>query len=389
MEIKHSLKLHEAVALSFKMLGCSLKGKKTLVPYICSKPGAGKSDMLAQTCAKVAEKTGQKIAFVPITVGLIRVERFTGIPDFSQGTYKGQETLNTTWSVPEIVGSLREQANTADKVICLFDDWHIAPPEIQACAFELFTYFTINGYSIPREKVAFLLAGNASAAAGARNSFSAVMNRVAKIYCDPDFDYWRDEYAYLNDVDPAIVSFLDNRSYRPYFHGEEDSKEPWASPRSWAGLSVVKQELEQSGMDFSNSKHNGILNSLVCSHVGTEAGGKYMLYHTIYSKVNARKIFKEGKFTIPKDPIEKFAFGAACTNEFYHMEAESTKGKGHKKTFSDIINALEKDSPEIVIRSIKFLQGKDQNILFDLINEKIISDAALSRLMSVTKILSK
>ena len=177
-------------------------------PYISGSPGGGKSETFASETAK------HGIGFVPITVGLIRAERFTGIPDFkkvNEGTDEDPNmALYTEWSVPEIVCMLRDAAKKYPYVICLLDDWHVAAPEIQAIGFELFTYNSINGYPVPKN-VAFVLAGNPSAAAGARNSFSAVMNRVAKIHVDTDFDHWRDVFAYKTGLHNEFISFLDTQ----------------------------------------------------------------------------------------------------------------------------------------------------------------------------------
>ena len=77
-----NLPLNVAVDYTMTHIKAHFAGKKVATPYICTKPGAGKSELLARRCAE------EGIGFVPITVGLIRVERFTGIPDFVTKKYQ-------------------------------------------------------------------------------------------------------------------------------------------------------------------------------------------------------------------------------------------------------------------------------------------------------------
>lgn len=372
------LKLQEAIRYVFSHLNAHWNGKKVATPFICGKPGGGKSEMMSYACAQ------KGIGFLPITVGLIRVERFTGIPDFREVQYKGNTELNTIWSVPEIVGTLRVMSEKFERVICLYDDWHIAPPEVQASGFETFTYHSINGYEIPRN-VAFCLAGNATAAAGARNSFSAVMNRVAKIYVETDFDYWRDTYAYKHSIDPEFVSFLDNQANRHLFHGDEDTKEPWPSPRSWTECARAIEQAKSDDLINHGEYANLMMHSIVAAHVGGKASAEFMIYHNIYSQINARKIFDSSQWKLPNDPIKRFAFGAACSVEFYDRFVR--KDKRALKTYCEMMNAFEKHCPEIAIRSIRYLAGKDFKIPQALTREKALSQKTLSRLLDISQTL--
>lgn len=373
-----NLPLNVAVDYTMTHIKAHFSGKKVATPYICSKPGAGKSELLAARCK------AEGIGFVPITVGLIRVERFTGIPDFVKKEYQGQEELWTQWSVPEIVCMLREATEKYDKVVCLYDDWHIAPPEVQASGFETFTYHTINGYGIPKDKVCFVLAGNTSAAAGARNSFSAVMNRVCKIHSEADFDFWRDQYAYKTGVDPEFISFLDNQTYQHLFHGEEDSKEPWPSPRSWTECARAVEQMKMDGWDVSGEQ-NTVMHSIVAAHVGNKAASEFMIYHNIYSQINAKQIFNTLKWKLPEEPIKRFAFGAACSAEFFDRHYKGDEKA--LKLFCEMMNSFEKNCPEIAIRSIRFLAGKDYTIPQALVKNKALSQKTLSRLLDISKTL--
>lgn len=364
-----SLPLHIAVEYSLTHMEGFWDGEKMATPYIAGKPGGGKSEMLKFACEKKA------IGFLPITVGLIRPERFSGIPDFKRealynnmGAQIGTE-LQTEWSVPEIVCAMREMSKRYEKVLVLYDDWHIAAPEIQASGFETFTYRSINGHAIP-QNVGIMLAGNNSSLAGARAAYSAVMNRVCKIYVNTDFDHWRDKYAIRHNLNNEILSFLDTESYRHYFHGEEDAREPWPSPRSWTEGSRAIDRMSRSGFDLKSDIGNNVLLNIICAHVGNKAGSEFMTWHNIYSKIDAKRIFDTGRWTFPTKAIDRFAFGATCTDEFINRwakkEKEPEKYKTAANNYCKMLGEWEKDNSDIALRAIRFLTVKDQNICSQL-----------------------
>lgn len=420
--VKPEISLKNAVAYAMHHFEQQRKGTKLATMYLCGSPGIGKSEYIMQAAYKYG------YTCVPVTVGLIRVERFTGIPDFKREAIGSKYELNTEWSVPELVATLRratyikkedvpvliEEATKMDdkkeiekinnykfndngfavdnsgdyirrKVICLLDDWHIAPPEVQAVGFELFTYHKINGYEIDKEHVVFCLAGNASASAGARNSFSAVMNRVCKLYVTPDFTDWRDNFAYQSQLSPEVISFLDNSNYRAFFLREEDTKDPWPSPRSWTELARAHTSLKESGINFDSEIGRELLQNIVAGHVGVEAASSFIVYHDIYSKINTKKIFDTGVWNMPSDMTERFAFVSACSAEYYDRYEKNINEPQATKLISEMFNIWEAQCPEMALRAARFLSGRNAMILTHLVKNKALQQKTVIRLMKLSK----
>lgn len=387
------MKLHQAIQYVFSHMELHWSGMKMAVPYISGKPGGGKSEMIQSECEKRNEKymrenpkfRKEDIGFLPITVGLIRPERFSGIPDFKKVSYEGREELQTEWSVPEIVSAMRNKSREYNKVIVLYDDWHMASPEIQASGFETFTRWSINGYDIPKN-VGIILAGNSSSLAGARTGFSAVMNRVAKIHCDSDFVYWRDEFAIPNHIDPEIITFLDNESKRHLFHGEEDAREPWPSPRSWTECARSFSAVKQNNSIMLDEDSDIILASIISAHVGGEAAAEFMIWHNIYSKINARRIFQTRKWTIPEGSIERFAFVAACTDEFLNLYARDDRSKNNAFiVFGKIMGKIHKEYPELALRAFRFIAKTNYSIVTDISIQKSFPEEVQSQLLEMSR----
>jgi hypothetical protein len=366
-----------------------LEGENNIsVTYLAGRPGGGKT-----ACIREMAKTmgwGQ----ITMNISMECVERFGGIPDMVRCDMEDgcgnmeRNKLLTEWSVPEVIAQLRKSASNNKCVICLLDDWHLASSQIQQLGFELFTDYSIRGHKIPRN-VIFALAGNESSLAGAKSQFSAVMNRVAKIHVVTDFDYWINKFAIPNNVHPAVLSFLDMREYRPFFHGDEDVINPWPSPRSWTNYSTKLKYKEQSG---EISKLSEFEQLVVCSSfVGIKAANEFTNYYKIYSCFNTEEIFRTGEFIIPKKDVDKFAFSSAVSSKFYDLylknQENSTALNHYMLTYGKIIAELHKSTPEISIAAIKYIAVRDKKCLVNLIKKKGISTDIISELQKTSEML--
>jgi hypothetical protein len=351
------ISLHRAVQIAFEDFNLRLKGVTDLsTPYISGKPGGGKSQSIR------AEAKRRGFGYLGRNMGLERVEYLGGIPDFKKikNEDTGEEELHTVWAIPEIITNLRVLSKKYPAVVCHLMDWHLTNPQLSAIGFEAFTDYTIKGYKIPLNTV-FILDGNDTAAAGARTQFSAVMNRVAKMYIETDFDYWRDNYAIPYNLLPEIVSFLEAKDNRHHFHGDEDVNNPWASPRTWTNLSNKISGLRRSlWSDLSEFEKTQVCSS----HVGIEAASAFQTYYNIYMSFNTKQIYDTGKYTIPKDPIDRFAFGSAISSEFYNRY--SSNDKRAADVYFKILSDLNKSFPEIGMKSIRYIAIKDAKILIEL-----------------------
>lgn len=374
------IRLHRAVDIAFSDMPMRMQNIKDIAtPYLSGPPGGGKT----KSCESKAKDLG--MGFISRNMGMSRIEEFGGIPDFIR--IEGE--LRTEWSIPELICQIREESKKR-QVCVLLDDWHLANPNIQSLGYELFTDYSIKGYKIP-ENVLFILAGNDTTAAGARTQFSAVMNRVAKMYVETDFDHWKDSWAISNDVYVPILSFLDNMEYRDYFHGKEDVSDAWPSPRSWTNLSSKIKGLIQQNIWDDLTEYEQLC---VCtSHVGIEAASDFYMYYTIFSKFPVKEIYTTGKYTIPSTAMDRFAFTYAISSEFINQmkqnkNKEVTKFYVAEKVYSSILKDFNKSHPELAMISMRYVTSKDGQCILNMAKNNMIPIGILKELSKKSTILA-
>ena len=112
-------------------------------------------------------------------------EEFSGIPENKQNS-KGE--FYTVWAKPQIIEELEILAVDGKPTVCFFDDWHRTNAAIQSLGFSLFDQHILKGFKLP-QNVVFIIAGNDSVSAGAREQLSAVLNRVSKKYVKTNYEH--------------------------------------------------------------------------------------------------------------------------------------------------------------------------------------------------------
>ena len=169
----------------------------------------------------------------------------------------------------------------------------------------------------------------------------------------------KDVYALPNNISFDIISFLDNKDNRRFFHGEEDVVNPWPSPRAWTNLSNKITAMKKSGLwnDLKSNEHVYVLSS----HVGIEAASAFYTYYQVYASFNTTKIFDTGKYSIPKNPIDIFAFSSAISSEFYSRYLNNDTMCSD--VFFNIIKDLHTNWPEAAMKCIRYIAKRDQQIL--------------------------
>lgn len=376
MPDKFYMPLHLAIESSFIDLEMKLQGNLDVaVPYLCGLPGAGKTAMVREECKKRDWNLFHK------NCALVLFEELSGIPEVCKSA-NGE--LYTQWTKPQIVEEL-ERLASEKPTLCFFDDWHRTNASVQSLGFEAFTDYSIKGYKLPRN-VVFMLCGNDSVMAGMREALSAVLNRVSKKYIKTDYDYWKQHFA-LKNINPLILGFLDASENRKFFHMEESTYEPWASPRSWTYLSSKINAMESTGAADRIPNHE--LVAEFSSYVGTEAASKLISHWLYYRTVNVDQIFKTGNYTIPKTLQDQYIFSYAVSNELVNRWKNQNLQDRSGQIFAKILNDLYKVSREAGAILLSNVSIRNSEITNSLTKSGLISSQLLNSLQNLTTNMGK
>jgi hypothetical protein len=372
------------------------------IPYIVSKPGAGKTEIIKKT----ANDLGW--GFMSLHIALKPTEELTGIPEIVKINVNGKEIPGTVWTVTDIVSTLHQMyaerktiefknqqivtennkkylvdnnkkievlgefeengakyftlnENKYPVIILLYDDAHLCGPSHMALFYEPLTERSIRGHKFP-PNVAQILAGNDSNKAGAKSFFSAITNRCARLPVIADYDQWRDNFAIPMQTHGAVIAFCGNSLYSKFFHEEELQDTPWGSPRSWARLAnyiQVQEKWYKKSIDPSNLQY------YACAHVGSKAGSEFTSFYEVFSKFPLEKILNSSEtFDIKnneyvKGDVDAYALAFALLSYYCGSEEIYTK---KYKNFAQISVSYLRQMSEVAFVVLKNLQSYSASI---------------------------
>jgi hypothetical protein len=324
-----------------------IRGDDVAIPYLVGIPGIAKTAHVLDLCTRMNWNC------VHTHFVLRPLEEISGLPQFRdvEAIVSGEKEIfkGTYWTLPDILSKVYEVAANGRPTTWFIDDYHLASPAHMALSYEMFSQDRqLRGYDIPKN-VAFILAGNDSAMAGARQQYSAVINRIAKYPVTLDFQQWKKDYAIPRGVNNQVQSFLGQVSYSKWFIGAEAMDKPWPSPRAWTRF----------GQMLSIIEHNRIpsIDEVLYvsgAHVGDEAGSDFSQYYEIYSKIDVVGVL-DGKvaISIPSSMVDRYIYVVASTQELINRTKDRGKLAASLPIYSNILGQMSQIQSEIALTGLK------------------------------------
>ena len=359
--------IHEVINYVEVQTALWLRGDEVAVPYIVGVPGIAKTAVVYEMCRK------NDWNLLHTHYGLTPHEEVSGMPDFKDLSLivEGQEKIlpGTVWRLPDILTKLYKIAENGKPTVWFMDDYHLSSPALMHLSYEMFTQEVqvvngvrqrvpakLRGYELPTN-VAFVLAGNNSAKAGAKAAFSAVTNRVSMYGVHLDFQKWKEDYAIPYGVNSKVISFLTNTNYQSLFTGEE-SVDPWPSPRSWTRLGFMLGVIE-----YNRTPNQDEVLYLSAAHVGNKAASDFSSYYSVYSKIDMKSIFdRKIEVQIPDSLLNKYIYMIAATMELVQRVNDKTTFVDGVKVFCEILARMSEESSEIAVVGLKEITLFDKTL---------------------------
>ena len=235
-------------------------------------PGIGKTQIMEQA----ARECG--VALVAYTITHHTRQSAIGLPFISKKEYGGREYSTTEYTMSEIVASIynRMTETGLDEGILFIDEINCVSETLAPAMLQFLQCKSFGNHEIPKGWV-IVAAGNPPEYNKSVREFDVVtLDRVKKIMVEPDYQAWR-EYAYKENMHPAILSYLELRNNCFYRMETTIDGKQFATPRGWEDLSRMMEVCEQMGKDITEA--------LVSQYIQHERIAKeFAEYYELYQK---------------------------------------------------------------------------------------------------------
>ena len=203
-------------------------------------PGIGKTQIMEQ----IAKECG--IGLVAYTITHHTRQSAIGLPFISKKEYGGKEYSATEYTMSEIVASIydRMRETGLTEGILFIDEINCVSETLAPAMLQFLQCKTFGNHEIPEGWV-IVAAGNPPEYNKSVRDFDVVtLDRVKKIMVEPDYRIWK-EYAYKENIHPAILSYLELRSNCFYKMETTIDGRQFATPRGWEDLSRMMEVYER------------------------------------------------------------------------------------------------------------------------------------------------
>jgi len=318
--------------------------------------GIGKSYTVKQTAEEMAKEEGRKFydftkltkediaeiennpskAFLYYDIRLSQFDPsdLRGLPSIN-----GKETVD--WKIPTWV-KLFSLPNIAGMIF--FDELNLAPPSIQASAYQIIHDRCISDTPIS-DKVVVIGAGNRTEDRGNVYELAKpLQNRFLHVELEiPSVDDWS-KWAFENqDIDDRVVVFLQNRPAFLYKVSERAGDEAFPTPRScewWGKLIKDTEDLEE-------------IERRTALAVGTEVASEFVAFLKLKKSINFQEIL-ENPEKIKEIPDEEVHLKYALISlilDWYGKQRKDTKTL--KKVLEMASNLQPKEFSILLLRGIR------------------------------------
>lgn len=212
--------------------------------FLIGAPGIGKTQIMEQI-AKECE-----IGLVSYTITHHTRQSAIGLPFISKNTYGNKEYSVTEYTMSEIIAAVynKMEETGLSEGILFIDEINCVSETLAPAMLQFLQCKTFGNHAVPEGWI-IVAAGNPPEYNKSVREFDVVtMDRVKKIDVEPEFSVWK-EYANMQEIHPAVVSYLGARVSNFYQMETTVDGTFFATPRGWEDLSRLIQVYEKLGKE--------------------------------------------------------------------------------------------------------------------------------------------
>lgn len=310
--------------------------------------GIGKSSIIKQVAKGIAkdiklgfiegEPDGEdKFGFIDVRISQLEPSDLRGLPDIRGSN----EEAVTKWITPNWLPK-----NPKSKGILFFDELNLAPPSIQASAYQLVLDRRIGDYKLPDGWVIMSAGNTSSDKANVYDLPAPLANRFTHLDLQvPSKDEWVN-WALKNDIDANILSFLSFKPSYLYKFDRNNKDKAFATPRSWEYVSKLIK-------DVNTLEEKEIL---IASAVGNAIAVEFMAFIKLQKKINLKEIFDNPKSVKDIKEIDiKYSLLGALVEKY----------KETPKLFNNLIEVADNLDAEFGVLLLRYMKEGNKDFIKD------------------------
>lgn len=299
--------------------------------------GIGKSQVVRETALKLAKtrkldysespddiNNEKKFCLIDVRISQLDPSDLRGLPTFDNAN------KTTKWFSPSWLP-------TKGQGIIFFDELNLAPPSIQAAAYQLVLDRRLGDYQLPEGYVIMSAGNRLEDRANIFELPAPLANRF--IHCElnvPSVEAWS-EWALEQEIDNRVIAFLNYRKKYLYSFNCKNEDKAFGTPRSWE----VASDLIKSNKDKDE------IEMLIGSAVGEATATEMMAFLRLQSKLDLKQFLENpDKCKMPEEIDMKYALILALSEHYVE----------HKKILPKILALTKRMEPEfghLLLRSCK------------------------------------
>jgi hypothetical protein len=311
--------------------------------YIWGTMGIGKSQNVRDSAKAQAEALGLEFSdsmvdsekafcFIDVRISQLDPSDIRGLPSVDGDA--------TKWLPPSWLPS-----NPKSKGVLFLDELNLAPPAMQAAAYQLILDRKIGEYRLP-DGWLVVAAGNTSD--DRANIFelpAPLANRFIHLELrTPTKEEWTEWGLHRGDIMGSIISFLELRPAFLYSFNRKSKDRSFATPRTWAYVNKLLKGAKSATLEE--------IETLVASAVGEGIATEFVAYLKLQKQINLDEILdKPETVKSIRTPDLKYSLIGALV-EKYREDA---------KDLGKVVNVTLHLDPEFAILLLRYLKQARPN----------------------------
>ena len=212
-----------------------------------------------------------------------------GLPFISKKMYGGEEKSVTEYTMSEIIAAVydRMESTGLKEGILFIDEINCVSETLAPVMLQFLQGKSFGNAKVPAGWI-IAAAGNPAEYNRSVREFDVVtLDRVKMINVEPDYDVWR-EYARMQGIHGAIVSYLDARRDNFYKIETTVDGKHFVTARGWEDLSCLIYAYERLGLAVDKE----IVGEYICDPATATDFANYLELYYVYEKTyNMESIF--------------------------------------------------------------------------------------------------